>query len=764
MPYAIRLSMPTLSAFPGRHPDWRTERSWPYVRQLVPLALALCQLLSCPAQAQDRAEAGLALEEVVVTARKREESLQDTPVAVSAFTSDTLGELGVTDLTRLSTSVPNLQMQQDANGGSAMIACMRGLCRSDTILTEDQMVGVYIDGVANTTAFGTLFELVEVERVEVLRGPQGTLFGKNTLGGAINVITRSPHETMEGEVEVSVGNYGLVAGKAMLNLPLTDTLMAQVAYGRRERDGLIENTAGPDLNDKDNQAARLALRWLPADEVTVDYAGDWYEARQARNPIQFTYIDPGLETVFPGITQIPSPDRLDKRAVIPGADDVNQYSHTLTVHWDFGAVMGLDDLALKSISGKKYAFNDMEGAVSEYYLLAGNTEAEVDTFSQELHLTGSAVDSHLNFVLGLYYADVEGEWRNFFSFITPELRYVQNLQTGAESSAVFADFSFDFTERLSAFAGARYTREDRSAHLDLLNPDGSVLLPVSSLAEADEFDTTNFSPRVGLQYQLTDDVMSYVTLSTGFKSGGLNGRATKPQDFVVYDDAELNSLELGVKSDLFDRRLRLNAALFYQQVDDLQIQVNGLDPETLAFLTQIQNAGKANMLGGELELTWRATEYLDLSLAAGWIDAEYDEFAAFDPATGGVTDVSDERVFQFAPELTLNSTLRYERPLGGLGEFVARLDYSYVDDQSFVVVPESRVAGEAYDLFDLRLELNGIGGSGWSLGGWGKNLTDEEYRIGGYAIATFGIAPPDGLGTNMYGDRRTYGVDIRYQW
>jgi len=708
-------------------------------------------------------EARAQLEEVIVTARKREESLQATPISVSAFSAEQLREIGLTELTSLSTSVPNLQMQQDAAGGSAMTACMRGLCRTDAILTEDQMVGIYIDGFANSTAFGTFFELLDVERVEVLRGPQGTLFGKNTVGGAINIVTTPPSGEWGGKVELGVGSDSLLRGRAVVDMPLADTLAAKLAVSKTERDGLTRNRIGDDLNARDNQAARLALRWSPAEAATIDYFLDWFEADQARNPFQFTYADQGLNRLFPGISADASPRRLNTRSVIDGSDEVNQITHGLTVNWDLGRVGVFEDFSIKSLSGYKDVSNDTTGSTSQWWFLGADTQQEVKTVSQEFQFAGTALDGRLNMLSGLYYSRVEGQFENFFHFGSAAVLNIQDLRTENESWALFGELSYDLSERLSVSVGARYTDETREADLDILAPNGTLLRPISALAEEDSFETDDLSPRFSVQYQLNDETMAYTTLSRGFKSGGLNGRASKPLDFVVYDDMVLDSVEFGIKSDLLDRRLRINAAVFYQEAEDLQIQVNSLDTDTRIFLSRIENAGEATMKGFELELRFQATSSLEIFGAFGFIDTEYDEFLAFNPATGGVVDVSDQREFQFAPERTGNLGMRYQREMS-LGDFVARLDYAYVGEQHFTVVEEKRITGDSYQLLNARVELRDISGSPVSLALWGKNLQDEEYRVGGFSIATFGIAPPDGLGTNIYGDPRTWGVDLTYRF
>ena len=265
------------------------------------------------------------LEEIVVIARKVEESLQQTPIAISAYSRETLREIGVETLTSISTTTPNLQLQRGAGGDSTLVACMRGMCRTDDIITEEPMVGTYVDGFYISRMQGAFFE--------VLRGPQGTLFGKNTVGGAINIRTVRPGDEFGGHVEGTLGSDSLYGGKISVNVPITDGLSGRVSYSKQERDGLIDNSTFSDLNDKDYQAARIALAADLGENFSADYTFDWFDADQTPNGWQPTLIEAGLDVVFPGISSTSDPG-LDQNVSTPEEvyDEFEQDFHGLTLY------------------------------------------------------------------------------------------------------------------------------------------------------------------------------------------------------------------------------------------------------------------------------------------------------------------------------------------------------------------------------------------------------------------------------------------------
>ena len=705
------------------------------------------------------------LEEVVVSARKIAESLQQTPIAVSAYSEEALGEIGIETLTSLSAFTPNLQMQRGAGGDSSLVACMRGLCRTDDIITEEPMVGTYVDGFYIARMQGAFFDLLDVQQIEILRGPQGTLFGKNTAGGAINITTVRPTQEFGGYVVGTLGSDSLYGGKFSVNVPVTDGVAARFSYGQHKRDGLIKNETFSDLNDKDYQAARFALAADIGERFSADYKVDWFDADQTPNGWQPTLIQPGLDVVFPGVSGTSDPG-LDRSVATPEEvyDKFRQVFNGLTLAYEVGNVGALDDLTIKSLTGYRNTELSSFRTMVPYYLISGPLVQDYDFFTQEFQFLGTAMDGRLNIVSGIFFSADEGFYQLDQQFGSVVPNTIITLETETDTWAAYAEFSYQFNERWQASLGGRYTEEEKQVDSSLFFPATGGTLPVSELAPTNEFDTDNFSPRVTLSYQPTDSTMFYATYSIGFKSGGLNGRATQVPNFVVYDDSEITSFEVGVKSDLMDNRLRLNFAAFYQELDDWQVQVNSIDPNTFTFLTRIENAAGATMNGAELEATLVVTDAFQLSGTLGWLDPEYDTYLSQDFTTLEFIDVADLYNFQFSPEWTSSITARYEAPLGELGILLARVDWSYVDNQYFQVVPSPLIEGDSYTLLDARLELREMFDSRLTLSLWGKNLGDEEYRTGGFDVPTFGINPPDGLFTNSWANTRTWGFDLRYDF
>lgn len=705
------------------------------------------------------------LEEVVVSARKIGESLQQTPIAVSAYSNETLREIGMETLTSLSTSTPNLQLQRGAGGDSSLLACMRGLCRSDDIITEEPMVGTYVDGFYISRMQGAFFDLLDIQQIEILRGPQGTLFGKNTAAGAINITTVRPHDEFEGYVTGTLGSDSLYGGAVSVNAPLADGVAARVSYGQQKRDGLIENETFSDLNDKDHQTARIALAADIGDRLTVDYSFDWFDADQTPNGWQPTLVEPGLEVVFPGISSTSNPG-LDRSVSTPEDvyDKITQTFNGLTLIYDVGDLGPIEDFSIKSLTGYRNTELDSFRTMMPYYFISGPLAQEYDFFTQEIQFLGTALDGRLNIVSGLFLSSDDGYYQLKQQFGSQIPNTVITMDTETDTWAAFAELSYQINERWNASFGLRYSEEEKEVDSSVFLPATGDTVYISELAPENTFETDNVAPRVTVSFEPTDTVMLYGAYSIGYKSGGLNGRATEVENFVVYDDAEVTSYELGLKSDLFDNRLRLNLAVFYQELDDWQVQVNSLDPVTFTFLTRIENAAAANMTGAELEATWVVTESFQINGSLGWIDAEYDSYLSQDFDTLEFVDVSDVYEFQFTPEWTGNITARYEAQIGDVGTLLARVDWSYVDEQAFQGAPSPIIAGDDYSLVDARLELRDIMGANVTVALWGKNLGDEEYRTGGFDVATFGINPPDGLYANSWGNTRTWGVDFRYDF
>jgi len=726
------------------------------------------------------------LEEVLVTARRRSENLQEIPVSVTTFNAAEIEEIGITDITHISQLTPNLVIMPNTGGNDGTLVCMRGLCRTDFTITEDPMVGVYLDGVYVGKSIGSLFDVTELERVEVLRGPQGTLYGKNTLGGAVLLHTRKPTGELGGKATVTAGNFDRLDAKAYLEFPIGEQLAASVSYLKKTRDTYVENTMGDDRWDEDNEAVHLALRWTPSDTATIDYAFDWQEKDE--EPLASQIVSAtgfvggwGLGDLFAGDVREDYADKVHTYGASHSKTEMK--AHSLTMNFELANSGSFENMAIKSITGYRETENDLlnnsTGASSPYVYT--NDIFDYDALSQELQFSGSFGDGFADFVVGAFYFNEEGDYTNDQEINAFAAHVFYTTEVDNTSWALFTEVTMNLTEQLALSLGVRYTDEEREQNHTVTDvPSGFMFLDTYNQtfggypAEYEtQIDETNTSPRVSVKYQWNDDLMTFFTYAKGFKSGGFNARSSTPLQWGPYDDMEVDSFEIGIKSSWADNRIRFNATAFYEQLDDMQSQVNAVDPGNAqsGFSAVIQNAAEATVKGLELELVAHIAEGLEINAGYGYTDAEYDEFNSFDPFTGAVEDVANDRAFEFTPEDSYHISLSYAFPrFTDFGQLYGRIDWS--GQSKMAVTPKisgnSDLTQSSYDVLNARLTLDEIAlGDGiLSLSAWGRNLADEEYKIGGWEVdagdpAFGGIGR---TGVSQFGEPRTYGMDISYRF
>lgn len=754
-------------------------------RPFLCTTLMLGAMLPCTQMASAQEGAG-ALEEVMVTARRRTESLQDVPVSVTTFSGSDIENIGITDVSHISELTPNLVIQPNTGGNDGVLVCMRGLCRTDFTITEDPMVGIYVDGVYVGKSIGSLFDVTELERVEVLRGPQGTLYGKNTLGGAVLLHTRKPSGEWGGTATLTGGNYDRVDARGFLEFPITDDLAGSLSYLYKSRDPYVENTMGDDRWSEDNQAIHAALRWLATDTITVDYAFDWQEKDEEPLASQIvtatgSVFGFGLGDLF---GQDVREDYADKVHTYGAShSEVEMSAHTLNLNFELQDTDTFQGMALKSITGYREVDNDMlnnsTGASSPY--VYSNDIFDYDALSQEFQFSGGFGDGFGDFVLGAFYFSEEGDYSNNQEINAFQAHVQYDTEIDNTTWALFTEVTFNLTEKLALSAGVRYTDEEREQNHTVTDiPSGFVFLNTYNQTFGGfpqdyptKIEETNTSPRLSLSYHLTEDVMTFFTYAKGFKSGGFNARSATPLQWGPYDDMEVDSYELGLKSMWWDNRLRFNITGFYEDLSDMQAQVNAVDPgnQQSGFSAVIQNAADATVAGLEVELIAQLTENLNINAGYGYIDAEYDEFESFDPITGAVSDISNDRAFEFTPEDSYHLSLSYAFPqFFDNGRLYGRLDWSGQSEMHVTpkVSGNNDLVQESYDVINARLTYGDIalGDGTLSIAGWARNLTDEEYKIGGWEIDA-GDPAFGGIGrtaTSQYGEPRTYGVDITYRF
>ncbi len=748
----------------------------PPIRGFVMLAAGCSALALSPANAQeaaapptteqDQATASTAssdsLNDIIVTARRRSERLQRTPVSVVAFTEKDLESRSATNTRALQNFVPNLTFAPSQNiGEGAGNVFIRGIGQEDFSIGAEPGVGLYVDGVYIARAFGTIMNLTDIARIEVLRGPQGTLFGKNTIGGAINILSNPPRPGRERSVRVILGNFDRIEMRGISNEPLSDRLFLRLAIGVVSRDGylhrlpppaplgLVEQANGTpaDLRREGsdrNQAARLQLRWLMTDALTADVSLDVSRKRTTQGAEHIDLIDPRFGT-FPEL------NRLIRLGKLPGPEITNDLilenllenyatgrNYTNQSLWGGSAVLMavLGPDTLKFIGAYRGLRNRVGIDIDLLYFNIGQFDPPVNhhQLSGELQLSGSR--GGLSYTGGLFviserakllptpaFTDVLYTCGCYYTPGTlPELT-TEPRQLGTDSYAGYAQGTYKLTGRLSATLGARYTHERKTLDGKSLLFDDQLRLTDIFVGRGANKDAWNsFTYRAGLEYQAAPDLMAYGSVARGFKSGGFNIRRAPELPnlgFYAFRPETALTYEIGLRSEWLHRRLRLNATLFQTDYRDIQLRqqtiVNG------QFTTLIQNAAKARIRGAEVELTAAPVRGLTVSAAYGHLDPKYLD-------VGRVRGLTLDSRFQRTPRHSFSGSANYEVPLGS-GTLELHGDYSYRSKEQFQILAAVNDQ-KAYGLLGARLTFRARDDR-WSFAVFGTNLTDERYRTAG---------------------------------
>ena len=729
-----------------------------------PLALAVAASSLFINQAHSNS---LALEEIIVTAQKQSENIQDIPISITALDEGALMEQGISDISGLDGVAPGLSISKLSSTVTPSVS-LRGLVSSDPVITSEPAVGIYIDGVYIAKSTGSIFDIAALERIEVLRGPQGTLYGKNTIGGAINLVTKQPQGELGGRVTGTLGNDNLYGINAYLDLPSMGTadeglgeIMASIAVTSKQRDGFYENT-GPapadELEALDSTGARIALKWIPRDDLEVDYAYDMNRTRNTPAANVLLTVKPGTAAETLGLDQYIGDGKSDKANVdTSDYEDLDVEGHSLTATWDF------DDFYIKSISSYRTmdydVVRDLDGTPVLFH--ANESMIEQDQFSQELQIVGST--DTLDYVAGIYYFDEDVSTNGTARAYIPTPNNIitnyktDNLSQTSESQAIFGQVSWMppaevFDDRLKLTLGVRYTEEDKamkSRNLSSLNP--NAIGPLVTASET--FD--NVSMMFSADWIISDSALIYGKFSQGWKAGGFNGRSTEPVKLATpYDEETLDAYELGLKSDWLDGQVRVNASVFYTEYNDLQSSLQNPNNGTETF---IENTGEAVMQGGELELLAMLTESLQLSVNYGYIDAEITEFVN----EQGV-DETDLRIKSYTPANTFNAGARYEFEPSDWGIVTARMDYSFTDEMGTSALRANYDQSHVPSRWTVngRISLSEIpaGNDTVEVSAWVRNITDERNIVNTIDFQSRGII------TAQYGEPRTFGVDVSWMF
>ena len=697
------------------------------------------------AQAPVAAGDSTKVEEVVVTARRREESLKDVPVAVSAFSAEKLSRAGASDITDLQRSTPNLTLQTARGSNSTLISFIRGIGQQDPLWGFEPGVGLYLDDVYVARPQGAVLDIFDVSRIEVLRGPQGTLYGRNTIGGAVKFVSKPLTDAFGGEAEATVGDYGLFQAKASVNAPLVgDRLIAKAAVAHTVRGGFGDNayTGGTD-GDRDQWAGRLALEWRASPDLTfrLNLDGSLDRPDASRTPARATPV-----FGYPATTADPFAVNAD----FADRADLTTSGVSLVADWRLSP-----SLRLKSITAWRRMTYDakLDLDATPQAIFGVYDDESQNQESQEFQL--SYDDQRLSAVGGVFLfrehdVTYSGLYGPAIGLVTGSL----NDQTNV-SYAVYGQGAYKLTDRLSLTAGLRYTYENKdfsrsqkyfAATTPFPVPYGAPGLLATDISTS--HDWASWSPKLGLDFHWTPDVLAYASVSRGFKSGGFDGRANDAAGAKPYNPETLWAYEVGIKSTLFERRLTANAALFWNDYRDLQLSSFVADAHG-GFAALFTNAGQATMRGAELELVARPVRGLTLNLVTGYLDGRYDRYIG----PGGV-DISRQRKLVNAPrwDVKLGGTYRFD--LGERGAITVGADAGY-RSKTYPTVSSSEVlAQKGYTLVNAFARYDSPGAKWWLQVG-GKNLTDRRYINQGFDLS-------DSLGYQLayYGDPRTVSATL----
>lgn len=736
--------------------------------------LALSVMLYAPTFAQ--------LDEVIVTSQKREQSIQDVPIAVTAINQDFIESRNITSIDSLGSIAPNVKIERTPGNSTAAQLSIRGGVTINPALTWEPTVGMYLNGVYIGKTQGSIFDVSDIERIEVLRGPQGTLYGRNTLAGAINIITAKPTEEFGGKLKVGLGNYNQRLAKGTVNFGQIGPVRAKVSALIEQRDGFIDvvpnpiagvTTAGPSSTDEleslDKKSFMLALSGDLSENLTLDYTFDISDADQEPTFSQIVSVSPqnifdptvpfyvgggpfgGQYFGFP-LDLYVNADRQTTASVdgpVFEKSRVQGHNLTATLNTDFGDI--------KSITAKRHMSWDDALDLDGSPLPLAHTQrlSSYESFSQEFQLTGGT--DRVNYVVGAYYFTDDGYTVNPQTFFGGANIFDSRYGFETDAIAAYGQIDFSITDQLSITGGLRYTEEEKSIDRAnaLVGPPAFFLVPAGTTAET-KFD--NLSPSIGINFEASENVNLYAKYSEGFKSGGFNGEAGSVAETVRPYRAEVvDSFEAGLKSRFADNKVQINAAAFLNKHKDMQLSVF---TAAGAAASDIRNAGEAEVKGFEIEAMYQATETFLARAAYGYLDTKYNEFIEFG------MDVANDRAFPHAPKNTFSAGVDWRILENDWGTFKLSGDLNHTSEYFTFPYSLTRTAPQhafnsqapSRTLVDGRLAWSNIplAGQDVELAIWGKNIFDKEY------LANFIDFGPGfgGLTNGYFGPPATYGITL----
>lgn len=752
------------------------------IRSLI-FGFSLLAVLMMPATTlaqsdTDEEEYSGVLEEVLVTsARRREENLQEVPIAISLLSDDLLEDYNILDLGDVSNLVPNSVISAGRATNSTIIAYIRGVGQNDPLWGFEPGVGIYMDDVFIARPQGALLDVYDVESIEVLRGPQGTLYGKNTLSGAIKYNTRDIVGDPYARATAELGNYSRLDVKAAGSMPVSDTFYIGASVAYLSRDGYGEvvaddtpqvwNEIGEEVSDKDLLAARANATILIGDNSRLQFAFDTVKDDSNARGSQRLNSNWGPPLDSPYDVRSDLPVGLEKVRMSGGSI---KFDSKLSDNWDMKLIG-----AYRKSDTESYI--DFETLNSPVFNVLGAYDDNQGSLEAQFNFQNDRWAA----VMGAFYYD--GDACGAFNVVLG-LFNITDLTDGCvntKSISVYGDATFAINDRMNLSFGGRWNQDDKSASVFVARYLGVVTGPATALdpdnipshltriavssdySNSRKFD--DFTPRLSLDYAFSDNLMGYVSYTNGFKSGGFDMRgnqAAYPATVDGYDSETVDNYEIGLKTTALDGDLIFNVTAFLADYSDVQITtqefvvINGIPTN----VTAVVNAGKQKNKGVEIESIWRANEYVQLTAMLGFLDADITEFLSSDPANPGtIIDISDNVDPLFSPDLTALLSAEFFWGMGS-GDGYGRVSYSYTDDLKTMNLTPSVGDQPSYGLLSASLAYTMQGGR-WRFALNGNNLTDEKYLQAGY---DFGAAINYISQLGFYGAPRTYSISATFTY
>lgn len=707
------------------------------------LGMTTCLSMPVMSQAQTAGETqATQYDEIIVSARRRKESIQDTPIAMTALPASQLEAKGAINLGDLQGAAPNVLITNQNSGASAANISIRGLTFADVEKSFDPTVAVVVDGVFIGTSTGQFFDFFDIEQLEVLRGPQGTLFGRNTIGGVINLRRSKPTFEYGGKFDLSYGSFNTMAARGVVNIPLVeDRLAAKVFYFHNESDGHHRHgITGDRTGFSNNENFGIVLGYKNDENFDANLTLE--KQVQEFDPLVSNITQTG--DLFCGLQPANECNRNtgDDLYTVFGQEAVSNYESpaaTLEMNYTLG------DITLTSVTGYRESdeaqTQDFDGSSADLYYT--NRVQDFRQISQELRAAGQFTDN-LDYVVGAYFYDHKYNFFQHTRFFGSDAILPDQITVGTSNSiALFGDFNWNATDTVRVSFGGRWTKDKKTN----FNNMGGTQFPE---AEA-TFD--KFTPKIGLDYRPTDNMMLYGSWSRGYRSGGFSGRGqTLFSSTTPFQPETVDSFEIGLKSDFFDNKLLVNLSAFYADYKNLQQNTTVLVGNTNANETVVSNVGAAKVKGLEADITYRATDDLTFTASLGLLDSEFKDFITQAPLNGVLTnfDYSANDLI-YNPDMTAAVTASYIVPTE-FGEVTANASLRYVDDYAqqislgatttaadgTVIVSGNSplVQSDPATLLDASLSTNiEVGNSTVKLTVFGRNLLDDRGTSAAFTVA-----------------------------